>query len=735
MSQHLSGALLLTALRDDPHTLVFVMDPAGNLLETNQAFARITGYHPAGPGEKRLWDFLAAEDAEKTKNALARAAPHLFSQQWQSPRGGNVHVDWSASPFVDESGGPRLLGIGKEVTAYQEKIAHLSGKEAWLDRIQTIGNIGYWEHHLEENIMRYSKQTARIYGLSPDHDVVAHQELGINLLESPYTMEVLMQMMAPPDREKFRIALRAVLEARLPYELMYSLRIEGKLRRILASGEFVRDQAGKVTRVMGVSKDITEQYEYEKQLQYKEKLLDSVSEAIVATDVDFNITGWNKGAERVYGWKAEEVMGKDARTILQTAFPNGVPADAALAELLEKGFFRNRVLQRRKDGTTLRTFSNSSQLLDEKHELIGFVGLNQDISHLVQLEENILNYQAQLQIIIDNSPDSIFLTDTEGNVLVRNNTFEKVFQTRFGILLSKQIKIPEIFPHYLRASAQNHLNRALEGHTLVVEQSYLDKNGETQTMELTACPILGLDGAVNSVVFYGKSITLRKKMEAQTLLDTVEAQKNRSALLVEGQEQERARLVKELHDGIGQMLNVLKLKIDSWLGKPGAQAEELAGISEFTGLIIADIKNLVHDSMPYQLEHLGLAGAIRNLVSQYELQQKLDLRFNVWVNVKDQRFGKGIEMFIYRVLQECLHNAVKHSGGDLITVQLTQLEGELLLMAEDNGAGFDLAGVLRQKQSPGGLRNIMERCNLAGADLEIDTQPGHGCTINIKVPL
>ncbi|MBD0255848.1 MAG: PAS domain S-box protein [Cytophagales bacterium] len=620
MTQYPSGTLLLTALQDDPHTLVFVTDLAGKLLETNRGFANATG-SPAGPGEKWLWDFLAPGDAEKTKTWFAQAtAPHAFSQQWQSPHGVRVQVDWSAYPFAEEPGGPRLLCIGKEASTPRKKTAYASPKEAGM-------------------------------------------------------------------------AIRGM----------------------------AREGAGS--------------YEYEKQLHYKEKLLDSVSEAIVATDVHFNITGWNKGAEQVYGWKAEEVLGKDARTILQTSFREGLDKESVVKELLERGCFRNRVFQRRKDGTLLRIYSNSSRLLDDKNQLLGFVGLNQDIGHLVQLEENLLNYQAQLQIIIDNSPDSIFLTDAEGRLLVKNRTFEKIFFERFGIHPAKGDKLLDITPPELRAFTRENLNRAAEGKPFAFEYSYPDKHGETQTTDTSICPVLDPDGKVSCIVFYSKSITLRKKLEAQTLSDQVEAQKTRAALLVEGQEQERARLIKELHDGIGQMLNVLKLKIDSWLDKPGAQPQELADIAGFTGLIIADIKNLVHDSMPYQLEHLGLAGAIRNLVAQYELQPQLNVRFQVWVNVKDPHFGKGVEVFIYRVVQECLHNAVKHSGGDQITVQLTQLEGELLLMAEDNGGGFDLAEVLRQKQPAAGLRNIMERCNLVGADLEIDTQPGHGCTINIRVPL
>ncbi len=428
-------------------------------------------------------------------------------------------------------------------------------------------------------------------------------------------------------------------------------------------------------------------------------------------------------------------MGKDARQVLQTAYRDEMPAETAFRELLEKGLFCNRVFQRRKDGSVIRIFSNSSKLLDEQNELLGFVGLNQDISHLVQLEENILSYQAQLQTIIDNSPDSIFLTDAEGKILVMNTTFEKVFFERFGVKPGKEDKLTEVFPAELRASTQDNLNRAAEGTPFAFEQAYLDKNGEQQIAETSICPVSDSAGKVNFIVFYSKNITLRKKLEERTLADRVEAQKTRAALLVEGQEQERARLVKELHDGIGQMLSVLKLKIDSWLDRPGSHRQELTDISDFTGLIITDVKNLVQDSMPYQLEHLGLVGAIRNLVTQYDLQQHLNVKCKVWVNIKDQQFSKSVEVFLYRVLQECIHNAIRHSGGNQITVQLTQLEGELLLMVEDNGVGFDLQEVLKQKQAPGGLRNIMERCNLAGADLEIDSQPGHGCTINIKLPI
>jgi PAS domain S-box-containing protein len=737
MNHHLPEAFLWTALKNDSHTLTFLVSHQGKLLEVNQAFARLTGYIPAGDGEKLLWDFLSAGDAEITKPVFASGitASCCFSQQWQSQSGERIYVDWSAYPYPDSTGHTCLLCIGRDVTMHKARQEDLLIKEAWLDRIQEISDTGYWEHDLQSDVLRYSRQTARIYNLPAEQSELDHDQLGVRILESPYSMEKLLELIVPQEREEFMIKMQGLLKAQLPYEIVYSMETDGNKRRIQAIAEFIHDPEGKAIRLAGISRDITRQYEHEKQLQYKEKLLDSVSEAIVATDADLNITGWNKGAERVYGWKAGEVLGKNAAAILQTTLWHETPAAQAFHQLLEQGYFRNRVIQRHRNGTPIHIFSNSSKLFDEQNRLEGFVGLNQDIGQLVQLEEEVLSYQTRLKIILDNSPDSIFLTDTEGRILIMNNTFQRLFYERFGRKLGKEAKMPDIFPPPVQAAAQLNLNRALEGESFTYEHVYLDKDGNKQIAETSACPVLDSSGKVSGVVFYTRSITLRRKIEEQTISDTVEAQKAKAALLVEGQEMERARLVKDLHDGIGQMLNVLKLKIDSWLDKSGAEKQELAAISDFTSQIIADIKNLVQDSMPYQLEHLGLAGAIRNLVAQYEQQPEIKIVFNVWVNLIEQGFGKSTEVFIFRVLQECLHNAIKHSKCTQITVQLTQLEGELLLMVEDNGVGFDPAQVLRGKQSYGGLRNILERSNLAGADLEIDTRPGHGCTINIRIPL
>jgi signal transduction histidine kinase len=193
--------------------------------------------------------------------------------------------------------------------------------------------------------------------------------------------------------------------------------------------------------------------------------------------------------------------------------------------------------------------------------------------------------------------------------------------------------------------------------------------------------------------------------------------------------------VAELHDGIGQMLNVLKLKIDTLAEGPPTAGYQLWALSEFTSQIIAEIKLLVQDAMPYNLEHLGLDGAIRNLIAQYESQTKVKARFRVWVTLTQSQFEKSLEMFVYRVVQESLTNAIKHANAREITVQLSQFPDQLLIMVEDDGSGFILTDALKHNTARSGLKNLVERCSLVGAEIDIDSQPGHGCTITIKVPL
>jgi signal transduction histidine kinase len=192
------------------------------------------------------------------------------------------------------------------------------------------------------------------------------------------------------------------------------------------------------------------------------------------------------------------------------------------------------------------------------------------------------------------------------------------------------------------------------------------------------------------------------------------------------------RLAKELHDSIGQTLQLLKLKVDTIGSHHAEMSDRIQDLSALILNSISELRNLIDDLSPDTLEHLGLESAIRDLVRSYESNTGIGIQFQLWLNLRNGRFPPAVELGLYRIIQESVNNIIKHARAGTVTIQLTQLEGELLLMIEDDGVGFALDD---KREEGNGLRNMAERCRVLGAELEVDTQPGAGCTINIRVPL
>lgn len=143
--------------------------------------------------------------------------------------------------------------------------------------------------------------------------------------------------------------------------------------------------------------DITERKWIERQLRYQANLLQQVSEAIISVDNDFKITSWNKAAETVYGWKANEVVGKHIHQVLPTKYPNGTSDEVALTVLQTTGEWTGEVIQPKKDGTEMMIHSSVSLLYDADGKVIGTVAINRDITAQKAIEHERAEFYEQLQ--------------------------------------------------------------------------------------------------------------------------------------------------------------------------------------------------------------------------------------------------------------------------------------------------------------------------------------------------
>ena len=202
--------------------------------------------------------------------------------------------------------------------------------------------------------------------------------------------------------------------------------------------------------------------------------------------------------------------------------------------------------------------------------------------------------------------------------------------------------------------------------------------------------------------------------------------------LVEAEETERRRIARELHDRVGQNLSALNINLDILLGhlKDGALRRRLEDSLKLVDGTLQSIENVMADLRPALLDEYGLAAALEWYAKEYAQ------RTGIGVGVQAGEAGKTLRseaaVALFRIAQEALNNAAKHSSAKRITLGLEEEGGELVLSITDDGKGFDPAAAPRGRW---GMTTMRERAEAAGGRLSVDSSLGTGTTVRATVPL
>jgi len=225
---------------------------------------------------------------------------------------------------------------------------------------------------------------------------------------------------------------------------------------------------------------------------------------------------------------------------------------------------------------------------------------------------------------------------------------------------------------------------------------------------------------------------------AQTLAALRESERQLRALsakLLETQENERRAIAQELHDSIGASLTAIRFALDEKLQRMGKDHSPPEGISleQIIGMVkdtTEEIHRISSNLRPSVLDDMGLFAAIRSVCR--ELQEICEgIQVKTWIHVREDDVPTSLGIVIYRIVQEALNNAFKHSGADTVHVGLRKTEGFLELSIKDNGQGFDAAGQLEEDgQTEGmGLLGMKERAELSGGTFAIHSEQEKGTTV------
>lgn len=235
---------------------------------------------------------------------------------------------------------------------------------------------------------------------------------------------------------------------------------------------------------------------------------------------------------------------------------------------------------------------------------------------------------------------------------------------------------------------------------------------------------------------------LDAKLAAQALAEQEMArrevlQKELLRRTVTAQEDERARIARELHDQTGQTLTALAYRVAALDTGRALTPEAIGSLKELTNQALADLRGLVTDLRPPQLDDLGLVAALHWLADQ--MRVRLDFDVVVKVEGQRQRLSPAVETSLFRIAQEALTNAARHAGAGSAMVRLVFARGRVTVEIVDEGVGFDVAAVQPETHAAGheawGIFGMAERAELVGGRLELHSERGVGTTVRVNVPV
>jgi signal transduction histidine kinase len=213
-----------------------------------------------------------------------------------------------------------------------------------------------------------------------------------------------------------------------------------------------------------------------------------------------------------------------------------------------------------------------------------------------------------------------------------------------------------------------------------------------------------------------------------------------SARLLETQESERRSLALELHDGLGGSLLAIKMAVEQKLrdiqkGRPASEGTTLEQILDLVRNCMRDSSMLQHNLRPSVLDHLGIAPALRSLCREFENAHR-GIRTVYSLAIEEVDVPEELKIILYRISQEALTNVAKHSEAENVNLFLTNYQGKVQLVVQDDGRGFDVEKALRPDRLRRGigLASMKERCELWRGTFSVDSKEGEGTTIHCSWP-
>jgi len=375
---------LLAAVFNVANVGLCITDSEGKIIAANPAHSKIDGYTQeelVGELFTKVLPPELREDALKLHHEYMAGEWDNISGEWQvlHKNGTRRDVAVSVARLILDDGRKFRVSALTDLTE-QKLIERQLRYQAQLLENVSDAVIAVDNNHI---ITSWNTAAEKLYGWT------AAEVLGKHLFE-------VTQYRHLNGESEETIAETALKTGKWVGEVL-DRRKDGTEVIVEACVSYLRNEKGEIIGAVGIKRDVTEQKQIERQLRYQAQLLENVSDAVMAVDNDYIITSWNRAAEKLYGWTATEVLGKNIYRVLPTTYLNGASEQDAIKAMQSAGKWVGEVVQKRKDGTEVIVEACVSYLRNEKGNIIGMVSINRDITEQKRYAEERQRLYEQLQ--------------------------------------------------------------------------------------------------------------------------------------------------------------------------------------------------------------------------------------------------------------------------------------------------------------------------------------------------
>jgi PAS domain S-box-containing protein len=584
--------------------------------------------------------------------------------------------------------------------------------------------------------------------------------------------ELISRIIHPDDRPKLADHFQPHKNIEMPCRLEFRIiQREGSMRWIGHVCQPVFDAEGRFLGHRGSNRDITDRKRGEEALQASEQrykqLLSSVTDYIFTIDMKYGLpvsTTHGQGCVAVTGFTPEDYA-RMPYLWYEMVHPEDQHIVKQYAETAMRGEARDPLEHRiiHRTGTTRWVRNTMVPRYDTSGRIVACDGLISDITDRKNVEYELKQTNTYLENIFENSPDAIGIVDGSGRFIRWNRmaaelygyTFEEMKGKSGFDLYADKDELERMLMHLRQEGSVKKCEMRMkrkEGSIVPFEISIgLLKDSQNKTLG-SVCVARDLSGIKEALLALKTSneqlyqeITERRRAEEsllkseETLQESERNLRSLASELFTIQEAERKRISKELHDGLGQELTVLKISLTSLQDKLRKDQISLKGECDFLlsciDGIIEDTRRLCHDLSPYLLEELGLLPSLEHMFA--EVCQRNNIICSFEMEPIDYPLSRGTMVSIYRIFQEALTNIVKHSGATRVSLFVERQPEKLIFMVADNGKGFDIQLVNQRPVSKRGmgLFAMAERTQMLGGSFQILGWKGEGTKISFSFPL